>query len=159
MILIIIDILAVTVIVLLFSSAVKPKKKVKVEDKAQRVIIDKDEAATINNLVKENIGIGTLDGRLIPLIKKGEKVPCKRSLTFTTSEDNQEHITLGFYRGTNELTEKCTFLGQYRITKFLPMDAGQPIVQVTIEVDNKHIYVYVKDLKSKCKLSIKRLTK
>lgn len=123
----------------------------------QTVIIEKKSPVVKNNIVNENIGISIMGQKLAPFINKGEKVPCKKSYKFSTSVDNQQEILLSFYRGTGEGINDAIFLGKYGITRFEAMPAGEPIVEVTVEVTPRDIVIHAKDLRNRNILSIKRL--
>ena len=54
---------------------------------------------------------------------------------FTTHVDNQTSIDINLYQGERELIKDCRCLGQFKLRNIPAMQAGLPLVAVTLHVD------------------------
>jgi molecular chaperone DnaK (HSP70) len=110
------------------------------------VVLD-DQAHIINaqGLVSENVGIVVYDGKLAPLIKRGEPYPCEKSFTFSTTADFQKEIELHFYRGNQPKATDNLFLGKIEMRGFRLMPAGQPKVRLFIRAAWNSVEVWATD--------------
>jgi len=82
--------------------------------------------------LRESIGIGIHEGGFAKLLERGSEQPAETSFTFSTSEDNQDQITLRFYRGNSPEVANNTFLGEGRITGYPIAPAEEPLVRVFV---------------------------
>ncbi|MDP4177372.1 MAG: Hsp70 family protein [Bacillota bacterium] len=103
--------------------------------------------------------MGIAGEKLAPFINKSTKLPCKKSYTFSTTEDNQKQIALKLYQGVSEDLNYDSFLGEFRINILKLMPAGKIKVEVTIELINSDIVIYAKDLNSKNDIKVERVMK
>jgi molecular chaperone DnaK (HSP70) len=98
-------------------------------------------AVAQDGVLAENIGISIYEGGFAPLLHRGDSHPAEASFTFSTTEDNQEQITLHFYRGHTEHAAQNTFLGDVRITGYPLARAQEPLVRVFIRAADGNISV------------------
>lgn len=95
--------------------------------------------------LNESVGIETLGGVFCPLLESGEKLPATTSETLTTSEDNQETVSLRIYRGSDKQTKNNTFIGEARIKGYQRAARGVPQILVTIKATDGKLSVGAAD--------------
>ena len=118
------------------------------QPRAPKSIVVLDDQAHLSDaqgMVSENVGIVVADGKLAPLIKRGEPYPCEKSFTFSTTTNFQKEIELHFYRGNQSKATDNLFLGKIEMRGFRRMPAGQPKVHLFIRVDRNEIDVWAID--------------
>merc|ERR1712183_1101917 len=85
------------------------------------------------------LGIETVGGVMTKLISRNTVIPHKRSQVISTSEDNQQTVSIRIYEGERPLANDNHFLGEFNITGIPPAPRGQPQIEVTFEVDSNGI--------------------
>ena len=88
----------------------------------------------------ESIGIETLGGVFLPLLRAGCELPCKETYSFSTAEDQQRSIDIRLYRGVVSSAEENHFLGRFSVTEISPAPRGVPNIDVTIEAKADGVY-------------------
>lgn len=81
-----------------------------------------------------SLGIETIGGIFSPIIKRNSPYPSKKTETFTTSEDNQEEVTINIYQGERPLVKHNKFLGSLKLM-IPPMKKNVPKIEVSFETD------------------------
>ncbi len=114
-----------------------------------RVVVEAHSPAIADGRVTETVGLETLGGVLTPLLTVGCKTPCVSRETFSTAADNQEQITIGYYRGDAQLVIDAHFLGRYRLDGFPHMRRGEPQIEVILTAAGDQILVEATDTRSK----------
>jgi len=79
---------------------------------------------------------GLEDGKVAFMIPRNTTIPTKKTEIFTTSIDNQEHLTLRVFEGEQSLASQNTFIGEVCLTGLLPAKAGNPQIEVTFDIDS-----------------------
>jgi heat shock protein 1/8 len=100
---------------------------------------DKINEILVVDVTPLTLGIETSGQVMTPLIKRGTKIPCKKSNVFSTFVDNQPAATIKVYEGERQMTKDCHFLGQFELSGIPPMRRGEPQLEVTYEVDANSI--------------------
>jgi len=118
------------------------------------VVLDPNAPIHKDGVLTENFGIKIYDGSLAPFAPIGESYPCVKSFTFSTNEDNQDQITLFFFRGKDNLAKNCSFLGECRLHGFKPGPAEEPLVRLHFRLDDNKIELWAEDEKDNNKISI-----
>ncbi|GAA6185335.1 DnaJ C-terminal domain-containing protein [Aliiglaciecola sp. NS0011-25] len=119
------------------------------EDGAVVIVLEKNSPAISNGIAQQNIGIETLGSTLTPLVTKGTNLANPVSQTFSTSEDNQQLISLNLYRGNSSKLSKSVFLGTFDISDISPATKGIPKIEVSVYCQGSDILMKVKSLDGK----------
>ena len=82
-----------------------------------------------------SLGIETLGGTFSKIITQNTTIPTEESEMFTTHADHQTAIDINLYQGERELVKDCRKLGQFKLRGIPSMQAGLPLVEVTLHVD------------------------
>lgn len=88
-----------------------------------------------------------LEGRVMStLIKRNEAIPCKKTRTYSTVQDNQTSIDVVVYEGERACVDANNQLGSFVISGIQCAKAGEPKVDVTFNLDaNGILNVTAKD--------------
>jgi molecular chaperone DnaK (HSP70) len=111
------------------------------------VILDNDAPIGKSGVLSETFGVRIHDGSLAPFAPQGEHYPFEGSFTFSTSQDNQDQITLCFFRGTDRAAVNCKFLGEVRLRGFNLLPAQQPLVRLYFRLADNKIALWAYDEK------------
>lgn len=102
-----------------------------------------------------NLGIRVAGDRFSTVIPKNTSIPTRESKVFTTTEDNQDMVSITVMQGDHELASQNKLLGMFNLTGIPPAPAGGPRIEVSFEIDTDGIVsVHAKDLKTQRSQSI-----
>ena len=118
------------------------------------VILDADASIHKDGKLMETFGIRIYDGSVWPLASIGDSYPSVGSYTFSTTEDNQDQITLFFYRGKDRMAGNCIFLGECRMRGFKLSPANEPLVRLHFKIEENKIELWAEDEKDRNDISI-----
>ena len=96
----------------------------------------------INNINPISLGINAdQNGIKIMsiIIPKNSPLPCKKTNTYVTSEDNQNEILFKIYQGERILSKDNFFLGSFKIVGLRKAKKGDIVFDVTMELDENNI--------------------
>jgi molecular chaperone DnaK len=96
-----------------------------------------------------NLGIRVQGDRFSGIIKKNTSIPTRESKVFTTTEDNQDMVSITVLQGDSDIASDNHLLGQFNLTGIPPAPANTPRIEVSFEIDTDGIVsVSAKDLRS-----------
>ena len=94
-----------------------------------------------------SLGIETRGQFMTNIIDRNTAIPCKKTQTFTTFQNNQPAVTIAVYEGERKFTKDNNLLGKFNLEGIPPAPAGVPKIEVTFELDaNSILKVTAKDL-------------
>ena len=102
-----------------------------------------------------SLGIRVTGDRFSPIIPKNSPVPTVETKVFTTTEPNQEMVTVTVLQGEAPMASLNKLLGMFNLTGIPPAPAGKPRIEVSFELDTDGIVnVSAMDLHSGASQSI-----
>ncbi len=82
-----------------------------------------------------SLGLETKGGVFTPFIERNVTVPTRRSMTFTTTEDNQSSVTIHILQGERKLAADNISLAKFELMGIPPSPRGLPKIEVTFDID------------------------
>jgi len=99
-----------------------------------------------------SLGIELEDKSFSIIIPRNTNIPCKKSDTFTTTENYQESIEIPVYEGERPMVSGNRKLGEFSVSGIERAKKGEAKVCVTFELDaNGILNVSAQDQKTKAK--------
>ena len=93
-----------------------------------------------------NISIETAGGVATPMIEAQSTIPAKKTMTFSTFEDNQTAVTVKVVQGQRDMAADNKQLGEFHLDGIPPAPKGVPQIEVTFDIDaNGTLTVSAKD--------------
>ncbi len=101
------------------------------------------------------LGIETRGGNFTVIIEKNTTIPTRKSLIFTTVQDNQSTVEINILQGEGEKAQQNKSLGKFELTGILPAPKGVPQIEVTFDIDaNGIVQVSARDSNTGLKQAI-----
>jgi len=99
-----------------------------------------------------SLGVKTMGGSFTRIIDSNTTTPTKRTLIFTTAEDNQSEVEIDIFQGEREIAEDNKLLGKFTLKNIPPALKGIPRIEVTFNINvNGILKVSAIDLSTKNK--------
>ncbi len=139
------------------SKEINPDEVVAVGAAVQSAILAGEvKEITLLDVVPISLGVEIRGARFVRLIDRNSPLPTKKSMVFTTVEDNQRTVEIHVLQGESERAYENRSLARFELTDILPAPAGIPQIEVSFEVDTNGILnVSAIDLASGRKQSIR----
>ena len=94
-----------------------------------------------------SLGVETKGGIFTKIIERNTTIPVRKSMVFTTAEDNQTQVEIHVLQGERELAAYNRSLGRFHLIGIPPAPRGVPQIEVTFDIDaNGILNVSAKDL-------------
>jgi molecular chaperone DnaK len=93
-----------------------------------------------------SLGIETMGGVFTKLVERNTTIPCHKSQTFSTAEDNQPNVDVQVYQGERAMARENKMLGNFILDGIAPARRGMPKIEVSFDIDaNGIVSVTAKD--------------
>lgn len=93
-----------------------------------------------------SLGIETMGGVFTKLVERNTTIPCHKSQTFSTAEDNQPNVDVQVYQGERAMARENKLLGNFILDGIAPARRGMAKIEVSFDIDaNGIVSVTAKD--------------
>ena len=82
-----------------------------------------------------SLGIETENDTFVKLIEKNTTIPSKKTMAFTTVEDDQRRVKIHVLQGESEVASQNKSLAKFDLVGIEPVPAGVPQIDVTFAID------------------------
>jgi len=82
-----------------------------------------------------SLGIETMGGVMTKLIERNTTIPCSKSQTFSTAEDNQGAVDVKVLQGERDFAADNKKLGNFKLDGIPPAPRGIPQIEVRFDID------------------------
>lgn len=131
------------------SKNVNPDEVVSLGASVQGAILNKDSGVgdiVLLDVTPLNLGLETLGNAMTNLIEANTTIPCKKTQTFTTAQDNQTAITVRVLQGNRPLASQNKQIGIFNLEGLMPAPKGIPQLEISFDIDaNGLLTVTAKD--------------
>lgn len=131
------------------SKNVNPDEVVSLGASVQGAILNKESGVgdiVLLDVTPLNLGLETLGNAMTNLIEANTTIPCKKSQTFTTAQDNQTAITVRVLQGNRPLASQNKQIGIFNLEGLMPAPKGIPQLEISFDIDaNGLLTVTAKD--------------
>lgn len=131
------------------SKNVNPDEVVSLGASVQGAILNKESGVgdiVLLDVTPLNLGLETLGNAMTNLIEANTTIPCKKTQTFTTAQDNQTAITVRVLQGNRPLASQNKQIGIFNLEGLMPAPKGIPQLEISFDIDaNGILTVTAKD--------------
>ncbi len=94
-----------------------------------------------------SLGVETAGGIFTAIIPRNTTIPAKKSMVFSTAQDNQPIVDVHVLQGERPMAEDNKTLGRFQLVGIPPAPRGVPQIEVTFDIDaNGIVHVAARDL-------------
>jgi molecular chaperone DnaK len=94
-----------------------------------------------------SLGVETAGGIFTAIIMRNTTIPAKKSMVFSTAQDNQPIVDVHVLQGERPMAEDNKTLGRFQLVGIPPAPRGVPQIEVTFDIDaNGIVHVAARDL-------------
>ncbi len=86
-----------------------------------------------------SLGVETKGDQFVKIIERNTTIPVRKTMTFTTVEDNQTTVKVHVLQGEREIASANRSLGYFYLTDIFQAPKGIPQIDVTFEIDSNGI--------------------
>ncbi len=86
-----------------------------------------------------SLGVETKGDQYVKIIERNTTIPVRKTMTFTTVEDNQRTVKVHVLQGERDIASANRSLGHFYLTEIFPAPKGIPQIDVTFEIDSNGI--------------------
>ena len=131
------------------SKNVNPDEVVSLGASVQGAILNKESGVgdiVLLDVTPLNLGLETLGNAMTNLIEANTTIPCKKTQTFTTAQNNQTAITVRVLQGNRPLASQNKQIGIFNLEGLMPAPKGIPQLEISFDLDaNGILTVTAKD--------------
>ncbi|GAB1218782.1 hypothetical protein ENUP19_0003G0070 [Entamoeba nuttalli] len=99
------------------------------------VVYSREKSITINEVLPKDIKIERFDGTTITIFKANEKLPLKRTIPITPSEDNAESIKISLYEGNYSVASMNDLVDEIVFSNLAKVSINDAYIEMTFECD------------------------
>ncbi|BFU25070.1 heat shock protein 70, putative [Entamoeba histolytica HM-1:IMSS-B] len=99
------------------------------------VTYSREKCVTINEVLPKDIKIERFDGTTITIFKANEKLPLKRTISITPSEDNVENIKISLYEGNYSVASMNDLIDEIIFSNLAKVSIDDAYIEMTFECD------------------------
>lgn len=93
-----------------------------------------------------SLGVETQGGVFTKILPRNTTIPTKKTMTFSTTEDDQDFVNIHILQGERELAKDNQSLAKFQLIGIPPAPRGVPQIEVTFDIDaNGIMHVRAKD--------------
>ncbi|MGF1511474.1 MAG: molecular chaperone DnaK [Myxococcota bacterium] len=94
-----------------------------------------------------SLGVETAGGIFTAINPRNTTIPAKKSMVFSTAQDNQPIVDVHVLQGERPMAEDNKTLGRFQLVGIPPAPRGVPQIEVTFDIDaNGIVHVAARDL-------------
>ncbi len=94
-----------------------------------------------------SLGVETAGAVFTAIIQRNTTIPAKKSMVFSTAQDNQPIVDVHVLQGERPMAEDNKTLGRFQLVGIPPAPRGVPQIEVTFDIDaNGIVHVSARDL-------------
>jgi molecular chaperone DnaK len=133
------------------NSQINPDESVALGAAIQSGILDGElkDLVLLLDVTSLSLGIEVENGGFERMIDKNMTIPCRKTKSFTTVEDDQRRVRIHVLQGERPKASENTSLAVFDLVGIKPATAGLPQIDVTFEIDaDGMVKVSARDLTS-----------